>query len=81
MSYGLIEFPKSLWYQSTTEWKLKNIEIEIPSIKESCIDSEAEMLELASICAHVKSKISTDNELRPYLDVILELVYFTYSAH
>ena len=81
MSYGLIEFPKSLWYQSMIKWKLKNIETELPGIKETCIDSEAEVLEITSICALARSKISPQDELRSKLDVILELVGLANSVH
>ena len=76
MSYGLIEFPKSLWYQSITSWKLKNIETELPGIKESCIDSEAEIIEITGICALARSKISPQDELRPKLEKILEKVQY-----
>jgi hypothetical protein len=72
MSFGLVEIPRGLWYSSSTEWKLKIIESEIPQLKESCVDSEAEVYEVARLVALASQKISQNDPNRPKLDKILE---------
>lgn len=49
MSYGLVEIPKGLWYNSNVAWKLRKLEIEIPHLRETCIDAEAELYEAVGV--------------------------------
>ncbi len=74
MSYGLVEIPRSLWFESSVEWKLRYLEATAPSLKESCVDSEAEVYEMARLAALASVKIPETDALRPYVNTILEKV-------
>ncbi|KAJ3273989.1 hypothetical protein HDV01_003659 [Terramyces sp. JEL0728] len=47
MSFGLVEIPRGLWVSASVQWKLRSLENEAPQIKESCVDAEAEVYEVA----------------------------------
>jgi hypothetical protein len=49
MSYGLVEIPRGLWFESSADWKLRYLECQAPALKESCVDTEAEMYEVAGV--------------------------------
>lgn len=49
MSFGLVEIPRGLWIGSNVETKLKMLETEVTSLKEACIDTEAELYEVARV--------------------------------
>ncbi|KAJ2995915.1 LMBR1 domain-containing protein 2 [Globomyces sp. JEL0801] len=72
MSVGLVEIPRSLWFNSNVQWKLKYLENEAPSLKEACVDAETEIYEIARIVANVAQRIIPGDPLRPKLDKILE---------
>ncbi|KAJ3302926.1 LMBR1 domain-containing protein 2 [Kappamyces sp. JEL0829] len=72
MSYGLVEIPRGLWFESSVEWRLRYLEATAPSLKESCVDSEAEMYEVARLAALAATKIPENDALRPMVDTILE---------
>ena len=74
LSYGLVEIPRDLWFNSNIERKLRYFESTVPSLKESCVDSEAEVYEVARILALASTKIPANDPLRPKLDSIMEKV-------
>nr|KAJ3421498.1 LMBR1 domain-containing protein 2 [Polyrhizophydium stewartii] len=47
MGYGLVETPRGLWYNADTRWVLRSLEHRAPRLKEACVDSEAEIYEVA----------------------------------
>jgi hypothetical protein len=72
MGFGLVEIPRGLWYNANTEWKLRMIEAELPLLKESCVDTEAEVYEVARLLALASQKIPQNDPVRPKLNKILE---------
>jgi hypothetical protein len=74
MSFGLVEIPRGLWFNSSAAWKLRRLENDIPHLKESCVDAEAEVYEVARIANVFSQKIVSGDPLRPKIDKILELV-------
>ena len=72
MSYGLVEVPRGLWFESSVDWKLRYLEFKAPVLKESCVDSEAEMYEVAGLLALASTKMAASDPLRPQLDKMLE---------
>jgi LMBR1-like membrane protein len=76
LSYGLVEIPRDLWFSSNVEWRLRYIESTVPSLKEHCVDSEAEVYEVARILALASTKIPANDPLRSNLDSIMEKVCY-----
>lgn len=72
MSYGLVEIPRGLWFESSVDWKLRFLEFKVAALKESCVDSEAEMYEVAGLLALAAAKIPSSDPLRLHLSRILE---------
>lgn len=72
MSYGLVELPRGLWFESSVDWKLRYLEFKAPALKESCVDSEAEMYEVAGLLALASTKMPASDPLRPQLEKMLE---------
>lgn len=72
MSYGLVELPRGLWFESSVDWKLRYLEFKAPALKESCVDTEAEMYEVAGLLALASTKMAASDPLRPMLEKLLE---------
>jgi LMBR1-like membrane protein len=49
MGYGLVEVPRGLWFNADTQWILRYIESTVPALKESTVDTEAEVYEVARV--------------------------------
>jgi hypothetical protein len=49
LGYGVVEIPRGLWYASSTRWSLKYLELQAPKAKETMVDSEAELYEIARV--------------------------------
>lgn len=74
MSFGLVEIPRGLWFNSSAAWKLRKLENDLPHLKESCVDAEAEVYEVARLANLYSQKIIPGDPLRPKIEKILELV-------
>jgi hypothetical protein len=55
MSYGLVDIPKGLWFNSSPAKKLRHIENDMPLLKESCVDAEAELYAVAGVFVVLRS--------------------------
>ena len=73
MGYGLVEFPRGIWYHSDTKWLLSFIESSLPGLKESTIDTEAEIYEVSELVAAASRRIPSNDSLRPMVDKLMEL--------
>jgi len=49
MGYGLVEVPRQLWNYSKPDFVLSYIEKNISSVKEACIDTEAQVHEYSRV--------------------------------
>ncbi|KAI8916338.1 LMBR1-like membrane protein-domain-containing protein [Gorgonomyces haynaldii] len=72
MGYGLVEFPRGLWFNADTRWVLKYIEYTMPTLKEAVVDAEAEVYEVARLASLASRTISPDDSNRFIVDAIME---------
>ncbi|KAH9276402.1 hypothetical protein BASA83_001095 [Batrachochytrium salamandrivorans] len=72
MGYGLVEVPRGLWYNASVTWVLCYLEAQVPKFKEACVDSEAEIYEIARFVGYASRKIGSEDELRPLVDTLME---------
>eukprot|EP00842_Homolaphlyctis_polyrhiza_P005125 jgi/Hompol1/5613/HPOL_004576-RA len=72
MGYGLVEVPRGLWFNSDVTWVLKHLETKAPQLKEACVDSEAEIYEVARLVGHASRKIQSGDPLRELVDKLVE---------
>ncbi|KAJ3156197.1 hypothetical protein HDU86_003960 [Geranomyces michiganensis] len=76
MGYGLVEVPRTLWYDANTAWSLSYMEFVIPGAKEAMVDAEADIYDLArqviQQIAIASKKIATDNPHRPLVDKLIQ---------
>ncbi|KAJ3010590.1 hypothetical protein HKX48_007319 [Thoreauomyces humboldtii] len=71
MGYGLVEVPRTLWYDADTARCLRYMEFIVPGSKESMVDAEAEIYDIARQIAIASTRIESDNALRPFVDKLL----------
>lgn len=73
LGYGLVKVPRVIWQTSSTDWHLKYIESQAPKMKETSIDSEAEVYEVARHIAVSSKRIPTEEvELKAIAEKLLE---------
>ena len=49
LGYGLVEVPRSLWYSASCRYNLRQLELKAPKAKETMVDSEAEIYDIAKV--------------------------------
>ncbi|KAI8929153.1 LMBR1-like membrane protein-domain-containing protein [Entophlyctis helioformis] len=72
MGYGLVEIPRGLWYNADVQWVMRYLEYKAPKLKEACLDSEAEIYQVARLIGHASRKIPNGDPLRPLVDKMME---------
>ncbi|KAI8588706.1 LMBR1-like membrane protein-domain-containing protein [Geranomyces variabilis] len=71
MGYGLVEVPRTLWYDANTAWSLSYMEFVIPGAKEAMVDAEAEIYDIARQIAIASKKMPRDSPHRPLVDKLI----------
>ncbi|TPX61256.1 hypothetical protein SpCBS45565_g07299 [Spizellomyces sp. 'palustris'] len=72
MGYGLVEIPRTLWFDANTQWCLRYMEFTAPRVKESMVDAEADLYDVAREIAIASRKIELGDALRPLVDTLME---------
>ncbi|TPX57579.1 hypothetical protein PhCBS80983_g03752 [Powellomyces hirtus] len=72
MGYGLVEIPRTLWYDANTTWCLRYMEFIVPSVKENMVDAEADIYDIARQIAIASKKIAMDDPLRPWVEKLIK---------
>jgi hypothetical protein len=49
LGYGLVEFPRSLWYSASTRWSLTDCEMSAPRLREAMIDADTEVYDVTRV--------------------------------
>ncbi len=49
LGYGLVDIPRKLWRTANAEVSLETLERQAPKVKESMVDAEAEVYEVAKV--------------------------------
>ncbi len=49
LGYGLVEFPRSLWYSASTRWTLTDCEMSAPRLREAAIDADTEVYDVTRV--------------------------------
>lgn len=49
MGYGLVSVPRKLWYAANVRKELKHLYVRAPRVKEECMDSELEYVDVAKV--------------------------------
>ncbi|KAI9104440.1 LMBR1-like membrane protein-domain-containing protein [Phlyctochytrium arcticum] len=71
MGYGLVEIPRTLWFDANMAWCLRYAEFSAPGVKENMVDAEADLFEAVREIAVVGKRVEPDHPLRPFVDKLL----------
>ncbi|KAM3579888.1 hypothetical protein VKS41_007609 [Umbelopsis sp. WA50703] len=72
MGYGLVAVPRKLWFAANAKKELRHLYVRAPKVKEECMDSELEYVEVAKAIRKVDQKVKSDDiHLRHAVDYIL----------
>ncbi|KAI9339193.1 LMBR1-like membrane protein-domain-containing protein [Zopfochytrium polystomum] len=72
LGFGLVRIPRGLWMQANTAKCLRELEMKAPKAKETMVDSEAQIYELAREIAIASRRIGPNDPLRKYVDILME---------
>lgn len=78
VGYGLVELPRSLWFQSDNNQQLIDCYYKAVKCKEEWMDSEYEVNEVCQAVLKASRLIENDSDLRVFINELLEMV-FIYS--
>jgi hypothetical protein len=56
MGYGLVAVPRKLWFAANAKKELRHLYVRAPKVKEECMDSELEYVEVAKVGALTNEK-------------------------
>lgn len=81
LGYGLVDIPKQLWHSSNPAKALLDLEMQgisakskptlASKVRESMVDAEAEIYQTSKDISNVEKKVSTNNDLRPFVERLL----------
>ncbi|KAK9720545.1 hypothetical protein K7432_004089 [Basidiobolus ranarum] len=72
MGHGLVEIPRGLWRSADRRRALRIAEIKATELKENLYDANVELQDVIATVSRVSHKVRPSNELRPYVDQIVE---------
>ncbi|ORY40735.1 LMBR1-domain-containing protein [Rhizoclosmatium globosum] len=72
LGYGLVEVPRDVWNSALPAQRLKALEMKAPKARETMIDSEAAMYQVARDIASANHKVPDGDPLRVHVELLLK---------